>query len=176
MQKPIPRQQPKMLTKEIKTNFMEYPVSIPGFEGQPITLKSAGFWKGAQLLVNGQPAPKGAKRGEMLLRANDGREVIAKFKQQFMDVPQLDIGGQTIKVVEPLKWYQWVWGGLPILLAFMGGAIGAVIGLLASGLNLSLFRSQFSPIVKYALVGLVSVAAVIVYIVLAGLFLSALNG
>ena len=155
---------------------MEHPITIPGFEGQQITVKPAGMWKGAQLLVNGQPAPKGAKRGQMALRANDGREVIAKWKPQLLDMPQLDVGGQTIKVVEPLKWYQYVWTGLPVLLVFVGGAIGAIIGILAFGINSSLFRSSNNPIVKYALTGLVSAVAVILYMVLASLIVSAIRG
>ena len=112
----------------------------------------------------------------MALRANDGREVIAKWKPQLLDVPQLDVGGQIIKVVEPLKWYQYIWSGLPILLVFVGGAIGAIIGIIAFGINSSLFRSSNNPIVKYVLTGLVSAVAVILYSVLASLIVSAIRG
>ena len=154
---------------------MDYPINLPGFEGQTIVVKSAGMWKGPQLLVNGQPAPKGAKRGEMMLQANNGSAVVAKWKPQLFDMPQLSVGAQTIKVIEPLKWYQWVWGGLPVALVFIGGALGALVGILAFGINSSLFRSNQSPIMKYVLTGLVSVVTIAIYVVLVTVLLSAVN-
>ena len=95
---------------------MNYPINIEGFEGQTLEMKPSGMWAGPQLLVNGQPAPKGPKRGQMLLRRTDGSEAVATWKPQFMglDVPRLDVDGKQINVVEPLKWYAWVWSGLPI--------------------------------------------------------------
>jgi hypothetical protein len=151
---------------------MDYPVNLPGFEGQQLVVRSAGMWQGPQLLVNGLPATKGQKRGDMLLRTNDGREVIASWKSQFFDVPQLTVDGQTVKVVEPLKWYQWLWSGLPISLIFVGGMIGGLVGMLGFILNTRIFRSNQSNVVQYLLTGLVSALTVVLYIVLVVIILS----
>jgi hypothetical protein len=156
---------------------MNYPINIEGFEGQTLEMKPSGLWAGPQLLVNGQPAAKGPKRGQMLLRRNDGREVIATWKPQFMglDVPRLDVDGKHVTVVEPLKWYAWVWSGLPILLIFVGGALGALAGIVAFGINTQIFRSSRNTGLKFILTAVVSLLAVAVYLALAALLMSAVG-
>lgn len=154
---------------------MNYPVNLEGFEGQAIVVQSAGFLSGPKLLVNGQPAAKGPKRGQMLLRRNDGREVVAAWKPQFLDVPQLSVDGATFRVTEPLEWYVWVWSGLPVLLIFIGGALGAFAGMVGFSVNTSIFRSSMPSAAKFGLTAVVSVVSVIVYVVAAVLFMMAIN-
>ncbi len=157
---------------------MTYPLNLEGFEGQTLEVKPSGFFGGPQLLVNGQPAPKGPKRGQMLLRRSDGREVIATWKPALLglDVPRLEVDGKQLTVVEPLKWYEWVWGGLPILLVFLGGALGAIAGFVAFGINTQVFRSTRNTALKFILTAVVSALAVVAYLILATLLLSALGG
>jgi hypothetical protein len=147
---------------------MSYPAKIEGFEYQNIEVQT-GFWTGPKLLVNGEPAPKGSKRGEMILRRDDGRQVTASWKPQFLglDVPQLVVDGRTVQLVEPLKWYQWVWGGWPIVLLFVGGAFGAIAGMLGAVINARVFRAEISEILKYVVTGVVSILVVVVYFVAA---------
>lgn len=157
---------------------MNHPLNLEGFEGQTLEVKTGGLFGGAQLVLNGQPAPKGPKRGQVLLRRTDGREVIATWKPQALglDVPRLEVDGKRINVVEPLKWYEWVWSGLPILLIFVGGAIGAVAGIVAFGVNTQIFRSARSTALKFLLTAAVSALAVVVYVVLATLLSIAMGG
>lgn len=146
---------------------MKYPINLKGFEGQTVELQSAGLISSIKLLVNGQPAPKGKKRGDMLLRRDDGQEVVARFKSTFMDVPSLLVDGQIIRVVEPLKWYEWIWNALPLLIVFSGGFIPILIGFVAASINLSIFRKQETALAKYGLTGLVTFAAFIIFLLLA---------
>lgn len=150
---------------------MSYAVTIEGFEGQNIEV-NPGFWSGPKLLVNGQPAPKGSKRGEMILQRNDGTPITAKWKPQVLglDVPQLVADGKTIQLVEPLKWYQLAWGGWPILMIFFGGALGAIAGFIGFLINTKIFRARMSGILKYVVTGLVSILSVVAYFILAVLF------
>ena len=53
---------------------MRYPLHLDGFEGQTLEVQPPGILSGPKLLVNGQPAP--AKRGQMALRRNDGRDAV----------------------------------------------------------------------------------------------------
>ena len=152
---------------------MSYPVKLPGFEGQEIVVEPAGFFSGPRLLVNGQPAPKGKGRGEMLVRRNDGKDVVFSFRNNFLDVPALVVDGKPYELVVPLKWYEWAWNALPILLIFTGGALGALIGILAMSFNLKVFRSSENALLKYLLTGVVGVGAFVVYFVLA-IFISML--
>lgn len=147
---------------------MGYKVNIPGFEGQDIEVR-VSFWSGPTLLVNGQPAPKGSRRGEMLLRSNDGRSVVAKWKPRFLglDVPQLVVDGKVIDVVEPLKWYQWLWGGLPIALVFVGGLLGGIIGVIGFTINAKVFRTEIGDALKYLVSGIVTLLAFIAYFIVA---------
>jgi hypothetical protein len=157
---------------------MNYTLTLNGFEGQVIEVQGGSAFAGPKLLVNGQPAPKGQKRGEMLLRRSDGTEVTAKWKPVFKgwDTPQLDVGGQTITIVEPLKWYEWVWSALPLLLIFVGGLLGALAGAIAVTVNTKIFRTSLHVALRYALTALVSLVAVVAYVVAATLFLSAVGG
>jgi hypothetical protein len=156
---------------------MNYYPEIAGFEGQKIDAQ-VSFWSGPKLLINGAPAAKGAKRGEMLLQRNDGGQVTAKWKLQLLglDTPQLVVGEQTINLVEPLKWYQWAWGGLPALLLFAGGGLGAIAGLIGFSLSLKVFRSQLSAPVKYLLSAVVSILAIVIYIIVGTLFSMLVHG
>ncbi|MCE7980162.1 MAG: hypothetical protein DYG89_03135 [Caldilinea sp. CFX5] len=151
---------------------MNYSLNLAGFEGQRLEVKPSGFFSGPQLLVNGQAAAKGPKRGQLLLPRSDGRAVVAQWKPQFLglDVPQLEVDGKPVNVVEPLKWYEWLWGGLPILLIFLGGALGAVAGVVAFKVNTQIFRSTSNPLLKFIFTAAVSALAVVVFLILATLF------
>lgn len=144
---------------------MNYTVNVQGFEGQKLEVQSPSFFAGYRLLVNGEPAPKGPKRNQMFLRRNDGKEVLATWKPQVLgfDVPQLVVDGTSISLVPPLKWYEWVWAGLPILLVFAGGALGAVIGFIAFSVNCKIFRAPLGLILKFLFSGAISIVAVVVY-------------
>jgi hypothetical protein len=156
---------------------MNYPVKLQGFEGQTIEAQPSGFFVGPKLLVNGRPAPNGKKRGQMTLRRDDGREVVATWKPQSLgfDVPSLVVDGQTIQLVEPLKWYQLLWSALPLLLIFGGGALGGLTGAIAAILNTRIFRSNLNTLLQFLVTGGISILAVVVYVVLAILVASLLG-
>jgi hypothetical protein len=155
---------------------MVHNVKIDGFEGQNIQVQTS-FWTGPKLLVNGAPAPQGRSRSDMLLRRNDGSQVNAMWKPKLMglDVPQLIVDGRVVDVVEPLMWYQWLWAGLPIVLVFMGGALGGLTGAVAFSISTRVFRMDQNGWLKYALVGLISLLALVIYVVLAGIFVAMIN-
>jgi hypothetical protein len=156
---------------------VNYPITLEGFEGQAIDVQTAGFLTGPKVLINGQPAAKGPKRGQMILRRNDGRDVVAVWKPQFLglDVPQLAVDGKAIQVAEPLPWYVWVWSALPIILIFIGGALGAMAGMVGFSINTSIFRSSWPGPAKFGLTAVVSVVTVIVYVMAVTLFLAAIG-
>ncbi|HWQ15294.1 MAG TPA: hypothetical protein VNL77_21015 [Roseiflexaceae bacterium] len=156
---------------------MSYPLTLSGFEGQRIEVEPATMFSSPKLLVNGQPAQPGTKRGEMVLHRDDGAEVIARWKPQFLglDVPALEVGNRTVHIVPPLKWYEWVWSALPVVLVVAGGFLGAVAGLIGLAINAKVFRSGLSAPLKYVASGAVSLAVVVVYVVFASLLLGAVG-
>ena len=143
-------------------------MNAAGFEGRQFFLQSASLFSSPKLLIDGSPAPKGPKRGQFLLYRNDGREVIAQLRGQFVDpVPKVIIDGETLQLVEPFKWYEWVWLCLPLVLLFLGGAIGGFIGGLTAAINGYIFRSITNSALRFILTGAVSGAAVVLYLVIA---------
>ena len=154
---------------------MNYPIQLAGFEGQTIELASPGLLSGARLLVNGAPAPKGPKRGTMLLTRNDGSQAVARFRPHLRGggVPQLEVDGEKYPIVEPLSWGVIAWSALP-LIGLGGGLIGVIIGVLAMQYNFSIFRSERSIGQKYLLTGVVSAVSIALGLAIGLLVLSAL--
>jgi hypothetical protein len=145
---------------------MGYKVKAEGFEGQDIEI-IVSFWTGTKLLVNGEKAEKGPKRGQMLLKRNDGKEVIAILKQQLLgvDVPQIEIDGKLIELVKPLTWQQWLFAGSPVVVLLLGGTLGGAIAMIGVFLNVKLFRSEISDVLKYVLSIVVTALLIIGYLI-----------
>jgi hypothetical protein len=153
-----------------------YPVNIPELPGRRIEVELPGVFRRATVLVDGEPATKALKRGQFFIRATDGRESLLALKTSFLDpVPQVLWAGRTIRLVEPLEWYQWLWTGLPLVLAVLGGAIGGFLGGVAMIFNIRILRSDRSGVLRYALTALLSVGALGAYVFFASLFLSAVH-
>jgi hypothetical protein len=114
----------------------------------------------------------------MVLRSNNGTEVIARFESQgFMglDVPKLSMNGQVVDIAEPTKWYAWILTGLPMLLALAGGAIGMLVGICGVSTNLMILRSSIPTVAKVGLNICVSAFAVVAYFALAAVLLTAMG-
>jgi len=149
---------------------MKYDIDLRGFENRDLFVESAGFLGGPRIIIDGKPAPKGSKRGQYILTDNNKFKVVVQIRQVFLDpVPQLIVDGQVVKLAESLNALQWIWSGLPIILVFLGGALGGVLGATAFWLNTRIFRSEMSSVEKFILTGIVSAIAVIVFFVLASL-------
>lgn len=156
---------------------MRYQVNLGGLAGRKVEVETRAVFGGARVLVDGQPAPKGPRRAQFLVRGTDGRDSVLELKTSVLDpVPQVLWAGQTIKLEEALKWYQWLWSGVPLLLVFLGGAIGGLVGAVAVTLNVRILRSDMSGILRYTATAFVSVAAYGMYLAIASTFISAIHG
>jgi hypothetical protein len=154
---------------------MRYQVNLVGLSDRKVEVESSVF-RAARLLVDGQPTPKGPKRSQFLVRGTDGRDSFVELKTILPDsVPQVVWAGQTIRLEEPLRWYEWMWVGVPLVLLFLGGALGGLLGAVAVTLNVRILRSNMSGILRYAATAFVSVAACGMYLAIARTFLSAIH-
>jgi len=139
-----------------------------------LALCTAGMFAGPKLMLNGQPVAK--QNGLFQVRSKDGTTLAIKFKNRFLDpIPDLEVGGQTITLVPPLQWYQYAWMAIPLILIFLGGAIGGFCGGLAAALSSRVFRSDLSEGMKYGATALISMAAFVTYFVVAATLLSAIH-
>lgn len=149
---------------------MNFPVKIGGMEGQTIEVATS-FWSTPKLLVNGEPAPKGARRREYILLKDDGTTSVVSWKPQLfgIDIPQLLVDNQIIPVVAPLKWYQIAWSVFPVSLLFVGGALGAIFGILGFYSNTRVFRMPMNGFYKYLITTCISLFILVVYVTLASM-------
>src|SRR5262249_6380991 len=143
-----------------------YMINAAGFEGRQLIVQGSGLFSGAKLFLDNQPAPKGAKRGIFLLRRNDGREVEARMQGFFDPVPNLIIDGLKIELENPLQWHQWLWMGLPMVLLFLGGGLGGLLGGLSMAINVRIFRSDIGNVGRYLATAAISGFAVLIYLAL----------
>lgn len=146
---------------------IRYPVQIKGFENQKIELESSGFFSPARLLVNGVRAESGQKNNEVIIRKSNGSKTSVFFQNAFFDtIPRLIVNGEIIRIVPPVRWYQYVYCGLTLFLIFYGGAIGAIISMIGFLMNIRTLRSQKKVWLKYLLILGVHLAVLILYIAL----------
>jgi hypothetical protein len=145
---------------------MRIEIKHPAFTAQRLSVESASLFGGPKLFLDGAPVKK--QRGRYPVTADSGAEILVQLKFNLVDpLPTLKIGEETIKLADSLKWYEYVWSGLPILLMFGGGALGGLVGGAATVTNGRIFRSERSSTSKYALAALITVSAAVVYLVLA---------
>jgi hypothetical protein len=156
---------------------MQYRVNVEGFEGRLLFVETAGWFAAPKLILDGQPAPKGPKRGQLLLRRNDGVDVVAQLRGVIVDpIPQLVVDGKPIKIAESLPWYVWAWSALPLTLLFLGGALGGGLGALAMTVNGRVFRTDLHGALKFAVTGAISIMTTVVFLALAIALNLALRG
>ncbi len=152
---------------------MEIPVSYAGFEGRRLLVK-ANFVSGPSLWVDGAQVKK--EGGSCLVRDNQGRPIEVKLKSTVFDpIPKLQIGSEIVPLAEPLKPYEYVWSALPLVLIFIGGALGGGLGGAAAYLNLRVFRTDYPYGLKYVITAAISGAALVSFLILATLIAVALK-
>jgi hypothetical protein len=156
-------------------NQMDLSFEHDDFRGRDLTIRTAGLFKSARLFVD-HVEVKG-KRSKFSVSDNKGRTREIKLKLNGLDpAPKVEIDGITISLTRSLTWYEYLWIGLPIVLVFTGGALGAIFGLFATYASSRIFRSNRKPGAKYVLTGAVSLGAVAAFFISAGtiqLFISA---
>jgi hypothetical protein len=147
---------------------MEIAVQHAAFTGRKLSIRTASFFAGPKLLVDGREI-KG-RRGNYDVPDDAGavRQVKVKYSP-FDPVPVLNVDGEKIQLARPIGWYEYAWMGIPILLVFGGGALGAALGIGAVYSSSRIFRGQRSVPAKYALSGLISAGATITFLILASI-------
>lgn len=145
---------------------MDIPIQHAAFAGRGLAVRAAGLLKGPRLLIDGGEVR--GRRFQFSLRDNSGSDRTIRLRTNWVDpVPRVEIDGQTIQLARPFAWYEYVWIGLPIVLLFAGGALGGLFGGLAMYSSGHVFRSKRRGFAEYGLTGLISLAAVLVFLAVA---------
>lgn len=147
---------------------MRYRIYPTGFANQTIEIVTSGFGGKAQLFVNNQKVTA-KKKQPMVLRRDDGKVVEASWKRDLfgIDVPNLIVDGTIIEVTKPLPVVAKIWCFLPLIFIFIGGAIGALIGILTAAANVSVFRLSTNIALKIILTLLITLTGTALLLFLA---------
>jgi hypothetical protein len=145
---------------------MEYSVRHPLFERRQLAVRTAGLFRGAVLLLDGQPMR--ARLGRYVVENDAGVDTTVRVDANFIDpIPVVKIGTEVVRLAPAFSGYEYAWIGIPVLRVFVGGALGGGIGIAAAYSNSRIFRSDRGTGTKYLLTGLTTVAALVAFLVLA---------
>jgi len=145
---------------------MDIPIGHASFVHRPLSVRPAGLLKGAKLYQAGSPLT--GKRMKFEVRDDSDRGRTVQVKGRFLDpLPVIEIDGETIQLGRPLRWYEYAWMGIPIVLVAVGGALGGALGFAAAYGNARVFRSERSTLGKYILTGLISLTIAVVFLIVA---------
>lgn len=87
---------------------MEYPLDLEGFgiKGR-VSVETGGFFSRSLLLVDGNPAQAGTRKGEFILRRTDESTVVARVQGVMLDpVPIVILDDKVIQAAEPFTFMQ----------------------------------------------------------------------
>lgn len=131
-----------------------------------MVVKSAGLFRGAVLLLDGQPVK--IKLGKYVVKNDAGDDTTVLLNANFVDpIPVVKVGAEVVRLAPAFMWYEYIWIGFPALFVFVGGALGGGLGVAAAYSNSRVFRSDRSTGTKFFLTGVTTVGALIAFIVLA---------
>jgi hypothetical protein len=150
------------------------PLNIEGLAG-PAVITLHPFTGRHSIMVGGRPAT-GTRRGRYSLPTADGRTVDARLRAGLFDPhPSLQIAGVTYRTGPPVPRLLQVLALAPIVLVGLGGLLGGLIGGGGVVANMGIARSPQSTARKTVLMIVVLVAAVVVWMLVAGALLAAID-
>lgn len=85
-------------------------------------------------------------------------------------LPRIEVDGLQVALGRPLSTLEYVLGGIPLLLMFLGGAIGGASGAVGTMYNYRVLRATMSVPMKVLGVAAVTGLSFLTYLVLAALF------
>ncbi|WP_106543914.1 hypothetical protein [Prolixibacter denitrificans] len=154
--------------------MMELPINLPELEDNTLKLIVPRVMGKPKVMYNGREVQK--QNNRFSISNGSGQPILITLKNNYLDsVPKVFINDQEKQIVKPLKWYEYIWMGLPILMALQGGILGALLGFVAIRLNSIIFRNDKSQVVKYLTTLGVNVLIVTLYLVVVVLLSVVLN-
>lgn len=155
---------------EIDYNFTVEP---PGFENRKMTIRLS-HWRAAKIYIDGEQLIPIKKRlfsmnREFNVVSNYGKNVSIRLKQIPLDlVPTMYIDGQVYPIARTLTIWEYIWICIPLILMFIGGAIGGLLGGVATYSNSILIRKIKNILLRYLFTGLTTVMSIILFIRIVG--------
>jgi len=145
---------------------MRIGIKHPAFKSRHLSVEQASFFSGPKLLLDGVVVKK--EKGGYPVASDSGQQVMIQMRYNLLDpIPTIKIGDAAVELAKPLRWFEYAWIGLPMLLVFAGGALGGFVGGGSTIVNGRIFRSDRITAAKYALAAATSIAGAAVFFVIA---------
>jgi len=153
---------------------MEYPINLPNLKYDQLKLVTPRIYGKPKIYLNDNEIEK--RNNRYLINTNEEKPILITLKNNYLDpIPKVFINDHQIHVAKAIKWYEYIWTGLPILMVFQGGLLGALFGLISLRINLNIFRSDKNTLVKYLLTLVVSVIFVLIFLIIAAVLNTLIN-
>jgi hypothetical protein len=148
---------------------MDYPFTLPSHPELKLSLREGGLFTGPKILKDGVPLNRA--KGFYLVSLADGSSLQLKIKIGLdLLTPKIEFAGKVIEVMPSLPGFWVAWAYIPLLLLFVGGAIGGLCGGAASYATLSTLRSDLPKFIRYSIVLIAPPLAFLAYFAAALLF------
>jgi hypothetical protein len=147
---------------------MEWRFALPGSTTNSCRLERS-FWRAqVRLWYQGQEIPRSKEKGRpFLIPSPNGKPVRVQITGGGLDLPKIDVDGTPVLLGRPLTVLEYAIGGVPLVLVFVGGAIGGVSGGVAAMFNYRVLRTATSTSTKVLGVLGISGLSFLAYVVIA---------
>jgi hypothetical protein len=137
-------------------------------EGSPEIEIEKSFFGKVKVYYNEKEAERLNEKGKpFLIRMGDGKEKKIFVQDVYFDyVPKVIVDGKEINLARKLIWYEYLLGGIPLIL-ISGGMIGALIGILGVYLNFMVMRARSFTAIKALYVAGITIFSFLLYLVIA---------
>ncbi|MDX2129616.1 MAG: hypothetical protein SFU91_11335 [Chloroherpetonaceae bacterium] len=139
------------------------PIQLKGFEGRDFHLRPK-FWTSGHIYLDNQrikPKLKNLFKLEYELFAKDNndqkRSIIIRY-YPYDPIPFFIWEGETVRLVPSFKWYEYIPIFIPVVFGSYFGAMGGILGFMASATNTRWLRSKFPYGMRY-LLGFITIFA-----------------
>lgn len=140
---------------------MEIAVQHDKISSFNVMVRTAGIFTSAKLIINGDIIKGKNNKYEL------GNGTVIELKHKFADpIPDVFIDNVKIEIAPAINGFAYIWAALPIVLLFIGGALGGLIGALATYLNFRIFRNTKNTAQKYIFTFLITLSAVLLFIII----------
>jgi hypothetical protein len=139
-------------------------------ENGPDLVFTTSMLSGAvNLFIDGIKQERTKEKGKpWKLALNDGSQkfILIKNIYSFLYEPKIIIDGREVSIDRKLAWWELVLCCVPLVL-LIGGAVGALFGILSFSINIHVCRNNFSAIKKIGLTVSSTAAALVLYFIIA---------
>ena len=150
---------------------MEWRFALPGSSTASCRLEKSMWLGQLRLWYQGREIPRSNEKGKPFLIPGvaSGTSVRVHVKGGGLDLPAIEVDGVQVMLGRPLSMLEYAIGGIPLVLVFVGGAIGGASGAVGAMFNYRLLREAESNSTKVLGVLAVSGLSFLAYAILASI-------